>query len=281
MKIHLINNSNQAIGGGWTFLRTFEKYLKQKDIEVTERILDADIVFVSGATMVQRDLLIEAKEKYGKKIVLRIDNIPRNSRNRNTGTSRLYDFAQVADLVVYQSKWAKDYIRPFVRKDGVVILNGADTDIFNTEIEGMPKDGSPQYLYVQYNRDETKQWHVAWYDYIIAQRLNPKAHLWIAGNFSPEQKEYNFDFFMDEKFEYLGVIPVSVEMARILRGTDKLLIPYFNDACSQTLVEALNCGVKDIVANNTGGTPEIINAPIEHLSGSYMTDRYIEEMKKL
>ena len=36
-----------------------------------------------------------------KPVVVRVDNIPRNSRNRNTGTSRLRDFTMLADKVVY------------------------------------------------------------------------------------------------------------------------------------------------------------------------------------
>lgn len=281
MRVFLANESKNSIGGGWTFLRTFEKYLRRMDQEVVPNADLADIVFISGATMVKRESVKEWKDK-GKKIVLRIDNIPRNSRNRNTGTSRLYDFAQMADLVVYQSQWAKDYIMPFVRRDGVVILNGADTDIFKPDGEAVPKDGKPQYLFCQFNRDETKRWHEAWYEYIMRQRQDPEAHLWIVGRFSPETIEYKFDFFQNERFSYRGIMETPEEMAEIFRGTDVLLLPYFNDACSNTLIEFKNCNPKGkIILNPTGGNSQIMSAEAHELTASFMTAQYIEEMRKI
>lgn len=275
MKICLPSQSKQTLGGGWTFRRTFEKYAPRCGAEIAPRWEDADIVLISGATMVERALM-EQMKKAGKKIVLRVDNAPRNSRNRNTGTSRLYDFAQMADLVIYQSDWARRFLQPFLKRMGPVILNGADTDIFKPEGPAMPKDGTPQYLFAQVNRDETKQFHQSWYDYIMRQRDLPNAHLWLAGNFSPELQQCNFDFFCNERFRYLGVLDNPEDMAEILRGTDVLLLPYFNDACSQTLIEARLCSVKNIHHNETGGTPEIMRAPFEHLTAEYMTKKYIE-----
>lgn len=284
MKIYIANESKQSIGGGWTFLRTFEKYGRKAGLEFVHKaeapIGECDVYFISGATMVQREQVERAKAE-GRKIVLRIDNIPRNSRNRNTGTSRLYDFAQLADLVVYQSQWAKDYIQPFVKKDGPVILNGADTDIFRPDGFAQPREGNAQFLFAQYNRDETKQWHQAWYEYVMKARENPKAHLWIIGNFSPEQQEYNFDFFMGEKFRYVGILDDPADMAEYYRSADIFLLPYFNDACSQTLIEIRNCCKVNalVMQNNSGGNREIMEAPLQELSAAYMVDRYIEEIK--
>lgn len=282
MNINLVNQSKQGLGGGWTFLRTFEKYLRKQGVNVTDTF-SSEIVFISGATMVKRDDVTRWKRE-GKKIVLRVDNIPRNSRNRGAGTPRLYDFAQMADLVIYQSEWARDYIMPFIKKDGPVILNGADTDIFKTDGEARPREGTPQYLYARFSRDETKMWEIAWYDYIRIQRLFVNANLWIVGQFSPEVTQYNFDFFMNEKFQYLGIQDDPEDMAEIYRGTDVLIIPYFNDGCSQTLIEARNCGVKGYgfgLTGKTGGAPEIMAAPLEVLSAEYMTKKYVEEIKKI
>ncbi len=293
MRIFIANESKQGLGGGWTFLRNFTKYADRAGLYVghissKENLVGVsagDILFIAGATMVTRDLVVCAKHA-GMKIVLRVDNAPRNSRNRNTGTSRLHDFADLADLVIYQSKWAKEYLGPWLssvdKSAGPVILNGADTDIFNTTGSAQPKEGKRQYLYAQYNRDETKQWHQAWYEYIIASRIwKDMAHLWIVGNFSPEQQEYNFDFFMGEKYTYVGVLQDPQDFAEYLRSTDVLLLPYYNDACSNTLIEARLCGVKKIVQNGTGGNDEIMEAKLEHLSAEYMVKRYMQEFEKL
>ena len=282
MKIYIAQQSKQTLGGGWSFLRNFQKYARRRKIEFVHQIENCDIYFIAGATMVTRPEVEHAK-KLGKKIVLRVDNIPRNSRNRNTGTSRLYGFAQLADLVVYQSEWAKNYIEPFLKRDGVIIINGVDTEIFKPEGDAQPKDGNPQYLYVQYNRDETKQWHQAWYDYILKQRLEKDAHLKIVGNFSPENVEYNFDFFQGEKFRYIGILDSPEDMAEYYRGADYLLMPYFNDACSNTMIEALLCNCK-VIHNSSGGNVEIeehFKIDPKLLSAETMVDRYIVQFTNL
>jgi glycosyltransferase involved in cell wall biosynthesis len=280
MKIHLANSSKQNIGGGWTFLKTFGKYLKRLDgVEVVD-INDAEIVLISSATMVPRDDVLDWK-KQGKKIILRVDNIPKNSRNRNTGSSRVKDYAELADLIIYQTEFSKELLMPLTKKEGPVILNGADTEVFNTGGEKQIKDGSPQYMYVQYNKDPTKQFHQAWYEYIFAQRMETDAHLWIIGNFSKDVIQYNFDFCMGEKFSYIGVLEDPRDLAEYYRGCDILMFPAYNDACSNTLIEARNCGVKKILHNETGGNMEIMNAPLEHLSAERMAKEYISEIKKI
>jgi len=294
MKIFIANESKQSLGGGWTFLRNFEKYgtrlgLEFIDVKISdelirdgygiESLMTDTICFISGATMVKRETIQKCKA-VGMKIVLRVDNIPKNSRNRNTGTSRLFDYAQMADLVVYQSQWCKDYIGPWLKKDGPVIINGADHEIFNQEGMAQPKEGETQYLYAQYNRDEAKRWHEAWYDYILESRNHP-SHLWIVGNFSPEQLEYNFDFFNGERFRYVGVLENPKDFAEFLRGTDEILLPYYNDACSNTMIEARLCGVKKIRHNGTGGNNEIMSCPLEELTAQRMAEKYMLEFQKL
>lgn len=283
MKIHTAKTSSQKLGGGFTFLNTFSKYAQRQGVKIVPT-QDADIIFLAGPTMIEakegRKFLADMKKK-GKKIVLRVDNAVRDSRNRNTGSSRMYDFAQLADLVIYQSEWAKNFLSPFLKKDGPVILNGADEEVFNNNGKTQPKEGTPQYLYVQFNRDETKQWHQAWYEYIMIQRENPKAHLWIVGNFSPELQEYNFDFFMGERFRYAGIQENGLDMAEYYRGTDTLMLPYFNDACSNTLIEARLCGVENVIHNGTGGTQEIMDATLDELTATKMVNQYIKEFEKL
>lgn len=285
MRIHLPSHTKQALGGGWTFRRTFEKYA---GAEITTPDL-ADVILISGATMAESSH-IAAWRQQGKKIVLRVDNIPRNSRNRNTGTSRLKAYAQVADLVVFQSEWARRYISPFLGVDGPVILNGADPEIFTPKGPHAPRHTEGvgrQFLYAQYNRDETKQWHQAWYRYIQEHRKDPGNHLRIVGQFSPEQVEYNFDFFCGERFQYVGVVDQPEAMADIYRATDVLLLPYFNDACSNTLVEALLCGVQDIWQNGTGGNEEIMQeatcgtGPGSKLRADVMAQAYIDVIKEI
>ena len=101
-------------------------------------------------------------------------------------------------------------------------------------------------------------WEVAWYEYQLIQRLNKNAKLMIIGKFSEENVNYDFDFFRGENYEYLGVIDDEQQMARLLRSVGCLMATYFNDAFSNTYLEALCTGVKLYKPNMTGGTPEMI-----------------------
>jgi len=283
MKVYLGNESSQQLGGGFTFLRNFRKALDDK-VEFVNTWEACDVFFISGATMVTREL-VEQVKKAGKKIVLRVDNIPKNSRNRNTGTSRLYEFAQMADTVIYQSEWCKDYVGAFIKRDGEIIINGCDQDIFKPKGVSEPKDADTVYMYSRYNRDETKHWDVAWYDYQMKWRKDKDISLWIVGQFSPEQVEYNFDFYMDERYKFYGVIAEQERMAELYRGADVFMYTYFNDACSNTALEAISCGMKIEYENETGGAKDIKIAnesnDIEYFGLERMGDEYLQAIKEI
>ena len=140
MKIHVANYQPDKLGGGWSFARNFAKGLGE-----VSNYDEADIYFICGPTMVSYDDVEKAKQD-GKKIVLRIDNIVRNSRNRNTGMTRMKRFAELADLVVFQSEYSRELLgERFLKRNGPVILNSCDTDIFNTK--GRIELGRARYIY--------------------------------------------------------------------------------------------------------------------------------------
>ena len=237
---------------------------------------EADVCLIPSASMISKELFYEIKEA-GKKIVLRVDNIPRNSRNRGTGTSRLKMMADRSDLIIYQSQWSKDYVGYFLGKDGEVIYNGIDLGIFNDK--GREEHQIPTYLYSRFNRDETKRWEWAWYKYQLIHRQSVDCQLLIVGRFSPEQIEYNFDFYNREHISYLGVVDNDEEMAKIYRRCDYLLATYSNDCYSNTYQEALACGVKLYEPDMSGGTPELIKNGA--LSCQSMVEKYLEVFDRL
>lgn len=249
--------------------------------QATDNYEEATHYFICGPTMVQREEVHQAKRD-GKKIVLRLDNAVRNSRNRNTGMSRMKDFAQLADVVIYQSQWAFDYLFPFTQADGQVIINGCDQSIFN--LEGR-NPGLDSYLYSRYNRDETKNFEMARYEFSQIHIQEPASQLTILGNFSDELKQGNFDFYNNENVMYLGVITDPKNMAKLLKTVSFFLYSYFNDACSNTLIEALSCGVSihDVAGMlSTGGAPEIMDKYMqygrEYFSLERMTKDYVEAL---
>lgn len=282
MTIYIANDSSQTQGGGFTFLRNLRDGLPP-DVEITQNMREANIVFIPSSTMAKSETVEEAKN-YKKPIVLRVDNLPKNSRNRNTGTSRLKAYHDLASAVIYQSRWAKDYLSPWLDSKGEkkthIVLNGVNQEIFNKTGPRFNDDNLKIFVYSRFNRDETKGWHEAWYHFQLEHRRTENAALWIVGNFSPEQSQYNFDFYQGEAVRYWGVVEDPNHYAKILRTADTFYAPYFNDAASNALIEALSCGLEVDCCESgyTGGAPEIFEAfargydfSLQHMVRSYLS----------
>jgi len=264
MKIYLAKYEPERKGGGWTFARHFVKGMGDL---ITFDYAEATHYFITSASMVQRDDVQQAKAD-GKHIVLRVDNAIRNSNNRNTGMTRLKDFADMADTIIYQSQWARKFLLPFTHKDGVVILNGIDTTVYNDQNRHAPESS---YLYARSSRDEGKGWIDAWYWFV-----NKIGTLEIVGKFSGENLEYNFDFYNGENYRFLGEQPSLLDN---MKRNKYFLYTYLNDACSNTLIEARACGMEiiDVYGRlQTGGAPEIME--LEDLSLERMCDQYKEAL---
>lgn len=274
------------MGGGFSFIHNFYQGAvnSRANIHFTEAD-EADLIFIPSSSMVKKsDTVSELKDK-GKKVVLRVDNAVKDSRNRGAGMGKMKRIAMLSDLVIYQSQWSIRYLQPFLRAKNIIqIPNGVNADIFNNRgIKYEYGKNKPVYLYSRFSRDETKRWEKAWYDYQMIQRENPDALLLIVGSFSDEVRAYNFDFFMDENYKYLGVIESPEEMARIYRSADYLLAPYYNDCYSNTYCEFVSChnGKTDCLydPDMTGGTPEIIQDGVIDISE--MVVNYYKEFENV
>lgn len=262
MNLHLLNYEPDRIGGGWTQAKYLFNGLAATSYD------EADTVLITGATMATHDQVQKAK-KDGKKVVLRVDNAVRDSRNRGTGMSRLKAFCDQSDLIIYQSEWAKRFLYPFTKKDGVVILNGVDTNKF---YPGSPDEDS--YLYVRSSRDEGKQWIMAWYWF-----TNKPGRLTIVGKFSRENMEYGFDFYNNESYIFYGE---QKDMGTFYRSNKYFLYTYLNDACSNTLLEAKasGCEIVDVYGMlKTGGAPEIMEC--KDISIERMVAEYERELARI
>lgn len=259
MSVHILNYEPDRMGGGWTAARYLAEGLGQTPYN------EADTVLITGPTMASHDQVNQA-QRDGKKIAFRIDNAVRDSRNRGTGMSRMLSFAAAADIVIYQSNWARQFLWPYLKKDGVVILNGVDTEKFNAKYRSYENDS---YLYVRSSRDEGKQWIMAWYWFI-----NNPGKLNIVGKFSADNLDWGFDFFNEERYSFRSYVN---DMAPIYQSNQYFLYTYLNDACSNTLLEARasGCEIVDVYGMlQTGGAPEIMAC--QDISKERMIKEYAE-----
>lgn len=284
VKIFLANKSEQQYGGGFSWISNFQTAIQQQTISMDSPIVTSDYreathYLIPSPTMVQRDEVEKAKND-GKKIILRVDNAVRNSRNRNTGMTRMKDFATWADVIIYQSQWAQNYLQPFLgnAEKSQVILNGIDTRMFHPG-----KQVEDLYMYSRFNRDETKNWEMARYTFSQIYRQNPNARLWIIGQFSPELVEGNFDFYAGEQYKFWGVQEPEM-IADLLRQAEYFIYTYFNDACSNSLIEARVSGCKIVDRYGmlkTGGAREIMEKPLELFSLERMGKEYLQVLEGL
>lgn len=250
------NPSKDKRGGGWSFVGNITRELSEHYTDPEK----ADVLLIPSASMVERKTVMPYVGK--KKIVLRVDNWLKDSRNRGTGMSRMKDFAEVADVIVYQSKWAQEYLGYLLgyKDRSQVILNGSNEVFRVDKVAHKPY----RYLYARQNRDDSKQLHVALYEYqMLSRKHEEMPELWIVGNFSPEITQWNFDLGI-APVNYMGSVPYE-QMPSIMAQCDAFLYSYFNDACSQTLNEAMMAGL-DIVdcsgMAQTGGAKEQMEAGV-------------------
>lgn len=268
MKISLPEYDQSAIGGGWSFIANFKKAMG----DMVSGYDESDIFFIPSASMTSHDEVERAKRD-GKKIVLRCDNIIRNSRNRNTGMSRMKAFSDAADTVVFQSFFAEDLLNPYLAaENNEVVYNAVDQSIFNTN--GRVETDGKRYLYAKHSSDETKNWEMARVAFQIISAEFMDAHLNLVGRFDANVEQYNFDFYNNEHYKYWGYITDPAAMAAIYKQSDMFIYTYFNDACSNTVIEALCCGVNifdPYLMGETGGTSEILHMWQDHGGAEYFT----------
>lgn len=263
IKIYIENKTNSGnVGGGWTFMRNFKKSLQDK-VEFVDNWQDSDIVFVFGITAMDKGKIHEAV-KAGKKLVLRVDNIPRMSRNkRQTPYERLTEFGGLASLVVYQSKWCKEYAGYFIKNQNEVIINnGVDTTVFNSD--GRQSDGKT-YLYINYNDNPNKRFDEAIYWFDMEWRNDKDSKMLVAGNIPRiylEHPEYNFDSVSGSEIIYAGIMNTPEDVAKLMKTCDILLYPAAMEAYPNTLLEAMSCGLRPAHINSEGGSLELVNNTI-------------------
>lgn len=273
MKVYFPNIKEDGIGGGWTALRNLRKGLADK-VQFAHSVEECDIYFVNGVTMVDKNEVYRAHE-LGKKIVFRVDNVPRNSRNRGGGMhNRMKKFAEIAEVVIYQSEWAKKYCYPLCG-DGVVIYNGVDTNIFKPNLE---KQNINRYLFAYHGKNEQKNFWEAHLRFQFIARDNPDAEFWFIYDFGSETQrlqEANFDFWQGEDITHVNAVTRPEDMANIMQQCRYLIYPAISDASPNIVTEARACGLEVINAapKELAGTQELLDPDLD-ISLERMADEY-------
>lgn len=263
MNIFIPSIREGKIGGGWTFTRNF---LDLAEPHMVDSLDKADIFFITGATLVQRDEFRKAKDSNAK-IVLRVDGVPEDWRNRGTGWSRLRDYSKEADLIIYQSDFIKNTTGRLLGRDGKVIYNGTNKDIFNPHGAKIPSIEEHSVLYVNYRKAENNKRVEEAIERFRQYKIdNPEAQMIFVGNYSKRQffwdkKSWDFgmlDLQQGKDWIYFGIIKDRNELASIMRSCKYIAFPSFADPCPNTLIEAMSSGCEPLWINDYGGQADIV-----------------------
>lgn len=233
-------------GGGNQFLLALSKELKKRGYFVSNSMLlpESIILFNSFHVDVQK-----IKSMRSKLLVHRIDGPTFLIRGKDKELDdRVFSVNNsFADISVFQSSWSLfETLRlGYAPVNPVLISNASDPSVFHRE----SKIGFAQ------NR-KIRLISSSWSD---NPRKGGAIYKWLDENLDWTKYEYTFVGRVSEKLDHIKVIePVpSDKLATLLNCHDIFITASDNDPCSNSVVEALSCGLPTIYYDR-GGHSELV-----------------------
>lgn len=234
-------------GGGNQFLKLIKK--KLVEMGMYAELENADIILFNSHQAVKE--VIKAKIKYPEKIFIhRIDGPMRLYNQMNDKRDDIVNLVNkyIADGTIFQSKWSRERNYKMGLKQTnyeTVIYNAADKEIFNS-------DGKYKF---DKNR-KIKLIATSWSDNI---KKGFKTYLFLDQNLDWERYEMVFVGNSPVEFQNIKHIrPLnSVELAKLLKQSDIFISASEKDPCSNSVIEALSCGLP-VICKKDGGHPELV-----------------------
>ena len=247
MKIHILHDFvGGAWGGGNQFLKALRQYLMENGL-YADHYQSADTILVNSKDHL--DFAFQLKKQFNCKIIHRIDGVFGIYRNDPRLDDMVHSFAsKVADGVIFQSEWSQKTHkeRGFIDTHPyeTVIYNAANPNIFNTDYK---KEKNKKIKLI------TTSWSSNWgKGFKTLQYLDE--HL--------DFEKYDYEFIGQSPVKFKNIkmtspLPQEV-LVKIMKKCDIFITATENDTCSNSLLEALSCGLPAI-GLNSGGTPELIS----------------------
>ncbi len=253
MKVNILIKLNDGpFGGANQFLKAFRDYLITKKLYVNNKN-DAEIIlFNSNRSNLSKQLInLYNLRKQRKFIINRIDGpISLKVKSHKFYDKLIWQINNtMVDGAIFQTHWSHEQMKNYTKKaDSIptrIINNAPNKNIFH-------KPKAEKQIGEKVS--------------IIATSWSPNFH--IKGFDIYQFLDENLDF---DKYEmtFVGNSPInfknikhikpldSQELAMQLRKHDVFITASVNDPCSNSLIEAIECGLPTIV-RNSGGHPELI-----------------------
>jgi glycosyltransferase involved in cell wall biosynthesis len=273
MKIHILYEFQDGPwGGGNQFLKALRAYLRKNDL-YADSPAAADAILLSGYPFrkeVYFTQLFKLKKKHPNKLIIyRRDGPISLIRGKDEFLDKILTvFSRIlADGIIFQTEWSREKNQNLFgmkAENEAVIFNAPDNSIFNKGKES--KDGKVKIIATSWSSHWRKGFKV--YQYL-------DEHL----DFS----KYEMAFVGNSPIEFKNIIhhePVdSKKLGDMLRQHDIFITASKTDPCSNSLIEALSCGLPAVVRND-GGHPELIGKGGEVFNSEEECIKQIEVVSK-
>ena len=236
-------------GGGNQFLAGLVGELRRRGLEVEVNRISGETPVCLFNSFNFDDRRLRRFVREGCRMVHRVDGPIGVYRGFDDGTDRhIFELnGELADATVFQSRYSLEKHRELglELRAPVVISNAPDPAVFNAEGRAVLRDGKPVRLIT-----------TSWSD-------NPRKGADVIADLERllDPARYELTFVGRSPVAFAGarvVSPVpSLEVARLLREHDVFVFASLNEACSNSLLEALACGLPALYVDS-GSNGEVV-----------------------
>lgn len=251
MKIHIFYEPVAGPwGGGNQFLKALMDIYRRRDM--LRNLEECDAVLINShhfkAPAQLKRLLVFLKNNPGIPLIHRLDGPVTLIRNRDEGTDRLiFAFNKMfCDASIFQSGWCEDHCKKL----------GLDTNAAETVIYNAP---NPAIFYRRQKRQTDGKIKLIATSWSSAPGKGFDIYQWMDENLNWTKYDMTFVGNSPVSFKNIKILPPvdSNVLGEILRGHDIFITASRCDPCSNSLIEALHCGLPS-VGYHDGGHPELI-----------------------
>jgi len=235
-------------GGGHQFLRALWKQIESRGLRVENNTISHTARACLMNSFNFRFERLMKLRRLSLLIVHRVDGPVGHYRGQDDAIDRhiLEMNRKVADRTIFQSRYSLEKHQEFGLefREPIVIMNAADPQIFNP-------GGRSEFSRERKIRLIASSW---------SDNVNKGAvvYQWLDEHLDWERYEFTFVGRSPVPFRNIRTIPpvASSGMAGLFRNHDIYLTASKNDPCSNSLIEALACGLPAVYLKS-GGHPEI------------------------
>lgn len=250
---------NTSSGGGVFFVKNLVSYLINKNYIVTFNLeSDIDIIFIidprkNSTNHISIDMILEYKKMYPNvKIIHRVNECDIKREKSINIEQLLLKTMQIADHVVFISKWLQDY---FIKKYSLnllsynCILNGCNIEHFFPSNNKKLQNNKIKIVTHHWSNNYLKGFHIYnAIDKLLESRKD--IEFTFIGNYNPNYRPKNIKLIKPTNGKELG---------DLLRQQDIYLTASQNEPCGMHQLEGMSCGLPLLYCDGGGGIKETCN----------------------